>query len=560
MSKEVIYQVFPRYFGNDGRNIPSGTIEENGCGKFSDFTKDALKSISELGVTHIWYTGVLEHATQTDYIKDGVCRDHPAVVKGKAGSPYAIKDYYDVACDLADVLSERLDEFSALVQRTHDAGLKVIIDFVPNHVARKYHSDVKPEGVRDFGQDDFKKHAFDPYNSFYYIVDQQFKPDFDLHAPCGCYEEYPAKATGNDCFTANPTKNDWYETVKLNYGVDYLGGGKKHFDPVPATWFKMLHILEYWASKGVDGFRCDMAEMVPVEFWGWVIPRLKANNPTLIFIAEVYNPSLYWEYIHQGHFDFLYDKEGMYNTLRSIIEGHASASNITHCWQSTNDIQQHMLGFLENHDEQRIASDFFAKNPFKAIPGMFVLTTYHKNPVMIYAGQELGERGMFAEGFSGLDGRSTIFDYWSIDSLVAWKNGGKWNTEKLTAEQQTLRQTYQKLLTISTQEEAIRDGSFFDLQYANKHNAAYDSWNVYAFLRNTKDEILLGVANFSDEVKELSIEIPKHAFDCLSITDGISLSMHDLINALDCEVLWSSKQPISIRLEPYGICLLKGKF
>lgn len=559
MSDKVIYQVFPRYFGNTGKNIPDGSLEENGCGKFNDFTPDALNAIQELGCTHIWFTGVLEHATQTDYSRFGIRKDHPAVVKGKAGSPYAVKDYYDVDPDLAENPHNRLEEFKALLVRTHQAGLKSIIDFVPNHVARQYSSDRKPEAIRDFGADDRVYFGFHPDNNFYYVPEQPFAPQLDLLAgqeeP---YQEFPAKATGNDCFSAHPHINDWYETVKINYGVDYQAGGKTHFYPVPTTWFKMLDILTYWANMGVDGFRCDMAEMVPVEFWGWVIPRVKTIHPELLFIAEVYQPSRYWDYIHSGHFDLLYDKEGMYNTLRAVIQGQAPASSITGCWQSVNEISKHMLHFLENHDEQRIASEFFAGDSRKAYPAMLVLACQKINPLMIYAGQELGERGMDAEGFSGQDGRSTIFDYWSLNSMVAWKNNGKWNEEKLTAEQREVRQFYKMLLEIHQTEKTIREGTFFDLVYANFDNPGFDTNKLYAFIRKAGNECLLCVINFSGTPQKVTMNIPKHAFDCLAIEEGHLHTMNDLLTGVAYSLECSSTKPVDLELPAYGGLLLKG--
>ena len=356
--KVVIYQVFPRWFGNlNAGLVHNGTIIDNGGGKFSFFTPKALASIKELGVTHIWYTGVIEHATRTDYSFFHIQKDHSAVVKGNAGSPYAIKDYYDVDPDLADSVMNRMEEFEDLVARTHDAGLKVIIDFVPNHVAREYHSDVRLPFVEDLGQRDNTTKAFDPNNNFYYLPGQALTLPFATETDPEFYEygEFPAKVTGNDCFSAHPSRNDWYETVKLNYGVDYQNGHTKHFDPIPSTWLKMRDILLFWAGKGVDGFRCDMAEMVPVQFWQWVIPIVKqAYN--VCFIAEVYNPSLYRDYIFTGHFDYLYDKVGLYDTLRAVMCGHQYASDITRCWQSLEGIQEHMLNFLENHDEIVLAA------------------------------------------------------------------------------------------------------------------------------------------------------------------------------------------------------------
>ncbi len=253
MEKLVIYQVFTRLFGaNANKNVSNGTKKENGCGKMADFTGTALAEIKKLGATHIWYTGLIEHATKSDYTQYGIQRDHPAVVKGIAGSPYAIKDYYDIDPDLATKVPERIKEFKNLVMRTHKAELKMIIDFVPNHVARQYHSDAKPEGVRDLGEDDDKTEAFHPDNNFYYLPFTQFSPNFSLHDDeMGDYVEMPAKVTGNDCFTPWVSQNDWYETVKLNYGVDYQGTRQLIFCPsTPNTWVKMRDILLYWARLG----------------------------------------------------------------------------------------------------------------------------------------------------------------------------------------------------------------------------------------------------------------------------------------------------------------------
>ncbi|MBP5480023.1 MAG: alpha-amylase family protein, partial [Bacteroidaceae bacterium] len=421
MEKIVIYQVFTRLFGaNANKNKSNGTKKENGCGHMADFTQAALDNIKALGITHVWYTGIIEHATKTDYSAFGIRRDHPAVVKGNAGSPYAIKDYYDIDPDLAVKVPERMKEFENLVVRTHKADLKMIIDFVPNHVARQYASDAKPEGVKDLGEDDIKTMAFNPNNNFYYIPHSKFSPNFDLNdEELGEYIETPAKVTGNDCFSQYVTRNDWYETVKLNYGVDYQGCNNLTTWGIPNTWEKMRDILLFWASKGVDGFRCDMAEMVPCDFWGWVIPQVKNKYPDIIFIAEVYNPHEYRNYIHRGRFDYLYDKVGLYDTLRSVIGGN-SATSISGVWQSVDDISSHMLNFLENHDEQRIASQFFAGNAEKGKAAIIVATLMRTNPGMIYLGQERGEQGMYSEGFSGQDGRTTIFDYWTIDLIRRW--------------------------------------------------------------------------------------------------------------------------------------------
>ena len=507
--KVIVYQVFTRLYGN--RNTTrkeNGTIADNGCGKMADFTPAVLKGIAKMGISHVWYTGVIRHATQTDYSQYGIPRQHPAVVKGKAGSPYAIADYYDIDPDLAVDVKLRMQEFEQLVQRTHDAGLKVIIDFVPNHVARQYKSVCKPRGVKDLGETDNAMMGFDPQNNFYYCPGQRFMPYFDLYGgEPEPYLEEPAKATGNDHFDNAPGQNDWYETVKLNYGVDYYAGRVGHFDPMPDTWKKMTDILLFWAKKGVDGFRCDMAEMVPAEFWAYATKVVKSKYKQLVFIGEVYNPGEYRHYLASG-FDWLYDKVGMYDTMRAVICHHAPASAISHAWQATDDIRDHMLYFLENHDEQRVASDFFAASGWKGVPGMIASLLMQQNPFMLYAGEEYGERGMDREGFSGNDGRTTIFDYWSVDTLCRAAQ------KKLTADEEALFDIHQKTMLLARQEKAVTDGVFFDLMYVNGHLE-----RQYAFLRYAGGELLLVVTNFEDRDVVTDVNIPAHAFDYLGIKE-----------------------------------------
>ncbi|MCD8261953.1 MAG: alpha-amylase, partial [Bacteroides sp.] len=529
--KIIIYQVFTRLFGNENMTRKrGGSIQENGCGKLADFTPRALKEIRNMGATHIWYTGVIEHATQTDYSSFGIAPDHPAVVKGKAGSPYAIKDYYDIDPDLATQVPERMKEFEALVKRTHQAKLKMITDFVPNHVARQYGSDFAPEGVIDLGKDDDTGCAFSRDNNFYYIPDTPFQGELDLYKGWSMpYREFPAKATGNNRFDAFPHINDWYETVKLNYGVDYPGGGSCHFNPVPDTWNKMKDILLFWAGKGVDGFRCDMVEMVPVEFWEWVIPQIRSAFPKIIFIAEVYNPYEYHHYIFRGKFDYLYDKVGLYDTVRAVMCGHESAAAITRCWQQLGGIEKKMLNFLENHDEQRIASDFFAGDARKGIPGMIVTACMNTNPVIIYFGQELGERGMDEEGFSGRDGRTTIFDYWGLESIRNWRNQDMFDGRLLSEEQKQLQTFYTRLLTLCNKEKAITDGLFFDLMYTNIGTGNINEHKQYIFLRKCEKEALLILDNFDDQPVQVSVNIPEHAFDYLQMPAREDCKVTDLL-------------------------------
>ncbi|HEY0245202.1 MAG TPA: alpha-amylase family protein [Mucilaginibacter sp.] len=533
--KLIIYQLLPRLFGNTNTtNKTYGSIEENGVGKLNDINDKALQEIKKMGFTHVWYTGIIEHATMTDYSAQGIKPDDPDVVKGRAGSPYAVKDYYDIDPDLAVDVKNRIAEFEALVKRTHNNGLQVIIDFVPNHVARTYASDMKPAGVRDFGEDDDKTQAFDPKNDFYYVPGQSFMvPDgynpggdeFNSPLKDGRFDENPAKATGNDIFSASPSINDWFETAKLNYGVNY-STGQKYFDPVPPLWNKLYNILLYWAAKGVDVFRCDMVEHVPFEFWGWLVPKLKAEVPNILFIGEAYDAGKYRDYIFNGRFDYLYDKTGLYDAIRKLTADpyNASTWDINRVWnQDCGGIDQHMLRFMENHDEQRIASPFFAGNAWLAVPGMIVSATLSTGPVMIYCGQEVGEPAADGEGFSSADGRTTIFDYWGVPEHQKWLNNGQFDGGGLSDDQKKLRNFYITLLGVASANEAFSLGKFYELLLANQHRGGFDE-RIYCYLRYTDQQRVLAIVNFDRTPRQLNVLLPDDLLSQLNLNGTVELT------------------------------------
>ena len=502
--KLVIYQLLPRYFGNtNATNKLYGSKEENGVGKFNDITPKALQELKKLGINYVWYTGVVEHATMTDYTAYGIKQDDPDIVKGKAGSPYAIKDYYDVDPDLAVDVKNRMEEYQNLINRTHAEGLKMIMDFIPNHVARTYQSDAKPAGVIDFGAQDDKTKAYSPQNDYYYIPEKNFVvpagteaggAQFSHPLKDGKFDENPAKVTGNNVFSEKPSIDDWYETMKLNYGYD-LQNGKNYLDPVPPVWTKMRDILVFWANKGVDGFRCDVAEFVPVEFWHWVIPEVRKINPNMVFIAEAYDPSKYATYVSYGGFNYMYDKVGLYDALKPLIKNEANATVATMrkvIQSQEGGLSNHMLRFLENHDEERIASKGFAQKPEYAKAAMVLTATLGSGPVMIYSGQEVGEQGAGIEGFGGDDNRSTIFDYWGQPQHQQWLNGGKFDGGLLSPAQKSLRTFYQQLLTLVQSNKAIQSGTFTDV------SAELGLGNTaMAYVRSTDSERVLVLANFS---------------------------------------------------------------
>mgnify|MGYP003642836920 CR=1 FL=1 len=588
IQKKVVYQVFTRLFGNiNTTNKPWGTIEENGVGKFADFTDKALREIKDLGVTHIWYTGVPHHDVIRDYTKYGISNDDPDVVKGRAGSPYAVKDYYNVNPDLAIDPAHRLHEFEALIDRTHKVGLKLLIDIVPNHVARNYEGLTNPKGVRDFGADDNKQVVYDVNNNFYYNPGKPFEvPDFlNSYLPLGGekhpmsdqkFDENPAKWTGNGSRASKPHFYDWYETVKVNYGIspegrkdfDELPEGfenedyKKHYNfwkdkTVPSSWIKFKDIAHYWIEKGVDGFRYDMAEMVPVEFWSYMNSSIKMKNPNAFLLAEVYNPSLYRDYIKKGKMDYLYDKVQLYDTIKHVMQGHGLTDNIPPIQEDLKDIEHHMLHFLENHDEQRIASPDFAGNALIGKPAMVVSTTISTAPTMIYFGQEFGEPGAEEAGF-GTPTRTSIFDYIGVPSLQRWVNNKQFDGGQSTKEELELRDFYKRLLNFTIQSEALM-GAYQDIHQFNRERTLNYNSKILSFTRWSKNEKLIIISNF-DAVghHRFVLEIPSEIIKRWNLKDGKYPLKDALYNKTSFDLNVSeSKGFITIKMRPLESFILQ---
>jgi glycosidase len=529
--KFVVYQMMFHLWGNkQTKLVRNGSYKSNGVTKFKDISDVALKALHTKGITHLYATGLLEHATMEDFMAFGSPLDHPSVVKGRAGSPFAIKDYYDVNPFLADDPAKRMDEFKAMLKRIHANGLQLIIDFVPNHLARQYASDQKPKGVVDFGIHDNPQVAFDANNNFYYLPGTQFTVPVGVHPPIPVtipYTEIPAKVSGNNVFSPQPSINDWFETIKLNYGVDYQHGNQSHFDPIPNTWIKMHEVLSYWTELGVDGFRCDMAEMVPVEFWTYAIGKIKKQNPKIIFIAEIYQPDRYRDYIFKGGFDYLYDKVGLYDSVRRLMQQkpEADCADITRVWQhESGDFANHMLRFLENHDEHRLNTPAFAANNFwSTIPGMVITAALHDGPLMVYMGQEFGEKANEIEGYNEADDRSSMFDFWRVETHQRWMNGGKFDGGSLTSDEKKIDAFYQDLFKRVSSSAPITQGAFFDLQYAQNEN--YPGKKVYSFLRYTDKERLLVICNFDAQQGQLfNVVIPDLAKEMMGVKN-VNLQM-----------------------------------
>ena len=532
MNKPIIYQMLPRLWGNDKvRPKKNGGLLENGTGKFSDIDTASLEYFKWLGCSHIWYTGIIRHSTQESV---GCIASHPQFVKGKAGSPYAICDYYDVNAYLADNPDERMLEFESLIKRTHEAGLKVIVDFVPNHVSRDYGKVGFLSEHPCLGADDNKNVHWAAENDFFYYPGQALVLPSESPKGIEPYKEVPAMATGNNCYSPTPGVNDWYETIKINY-CDFHTG----------TWDKMLDIVLFWAAKGVDGFRCDMVELVPTQFFQWLIKQVKEKYPEVIFIAEVYKKDLYTQYIREVGFDYLYDKSGLYDCLRAVVEKAVndngmpvelwqSTTGITRSWQFLNDLQPYMLNFLENHDEQRYASEYFGKdsNSFAALYTSLYLNTA---PFMIYFGEEVGEKGMEEEGFSGVNGRTTIFDWWSVGSIRRLRKliaGGEYKNLSVSAltksglkpEEARVFARFAQATRFAANDLAITHGTTYDLCYCNYASDGFNKDRHFAFLRDFEEHTLLVAVNFSMVPAKMKLRIPQHAFEWMEITQTESLN------------------------------------
>lgn len=584
--KEVVYQVFTRLFGNKNTtNKPWGTIEENGVGKFSDFTDKALQEIKKLGVTYIWYTGVPHHDVIRDYTKYGISNDDPDVVKGRAGSPYAVKDYYNVNPDLATNPANRLEEFEALIARSHKNGLKVIIDIVPNHIARNYHSVSNPKGVTDFGAEDDTSVEYARNNNFYYIPGKAFEvPTSDSYKPLngeknplidGKFNEFPAKWTGNGSRQAKPDINDWYETVKVNYGIKPDGSKdfpelpvgyenkdyKAHYEfwqdkDVPSSWKKFRDIALYWTAKGVDGFRYDMAEMVPYEFWSYMNSAIKMKNPKAFLMAEVYNPKEYRNYIKLGKMDYLYDKVETYDHLKSIIQGNAMPDPLSDIQIGMNDIDNHMLHFLDNHDEQRLASPEFAGSPEKGKPLMVYSATLGTSPTMIYFGQEVGEAGTIDGGY-GKPSRTSIFDYVGVPNHQRWMNGGKFDGGKLTDSEKKLRDFYKRLLNFTLKSDALM-GKYKEIQTPNrKSTKGYDP-GMFSFVRWSVNEKLIILVNFSwVTTSSFELKVPQDVIKTWNLKDGLYTVKEQLYGSSAQLKITDGKGTIHLNVKPSESLIFK---
>lgn len=565
----MIYQLVVRLFGNTNESsVHDGTIEQNGCGTFASVDERALSSIAELGATHVWLTGALRQATLTDRSDIGLPAESADVVKGRAGSFYAITDYYDVCPDYAVDPRTRMPELEALLRRVHDAGMAVLIDLVPNHVARGYGSCVRPD--RDFGKRDDTSVFFARDNAFFYLVDPPGQaltlakpPSWE---PSGvAFEGRYAKengrdgnvprATGNNVTSSSPSSTDWYETVKLNYGYHFVAPHQSSYDPPPATWREVDAIIAYWQDKGVDGFRVDFAHWIPRPAWEFLIGRAKARRPCL-FVAEAYEDLAG---LLEAGFDAVYC-DPAYDLLKSMYLGRAGLDDLDRMLGAFDDDSRgRYVHYLENHDERRIASPlelgaepdssgFGAANAAKHLAPILYLMG--NGPILFYNGQEVGEKGVGASGFGGGSGRTSIFDYGCMKELVKWVNGGRYDGGRLGEEQRALRSWYADLLALAQAPE-VRATRYWGLRY---RNAAAP---LFPFARFAEEggSILVVVANFAPgRSTTTNVKLPAELLRAAGLDGAVRVSkvfdetgrIKEELGAVDADVLVTTGFPVSV--------------
>ena len=591
-----IYQLFVRLFGNTNETRKqNGTLVENGVGKFADINDAALAAIREMGFTHIWLTGVLQQATATDYSEFGHPADDTDLLKGLAGSPYAIKDYFDVCPDYAINPAKRLEEFQELIGRVHGHGLKAIIDLVPNHVARSYGSCVKPDC--DFGSSgggagagDDRTKFFDPHNNFFYLTPDANGPPLRLPtfrdgvalsptcqlpgANCDGFfegEETFGRVTGNNCVSWTPQLHDWYETIKLNYGFDFTDPAKSVREypnawspekPLPDTWKKVDQVIAYWQSLGVDGFRCDMAHMIPPEVGAWAIAQARRRQPDVFFMGEAYDDdpakvpgsdpvvsqlnfgrgNVLFDLLNAG-FNAVYDAP-VYRALKRIYDGSGWANDIDR-EIADEFICHNSVRYAENHDEVRLAArrEWGAVGMEVGRPVSAILYGLSRGAIMLYNGQEIGEPAEGSEGFASDDARTSIFDYWSMPEFTKWVNDHRYDGARLSPEQKKLREFYSRLINL-VGEPAFSDGKFFPLNPANRDNPAFGRlpgeqasghW-LYAFLRYDplSEQRFLVVANLhpSLALHDTRVHVPQEARHFLDLSTNPIPKLIDRLSGL----------------------------
>lgn len=584
--RPVIYQLFVRHFSNmESHGVEGGSRNSNGCGTFNGITDKALREISRMGFTHVWLTGVLRHATQTSY--PNLPAQPKSIVKGLAGSPYAVVDYFDVDPDLASGPERRMEEFVALVKRCRSVGLVPLMDFIPNHVSRAYRVN---DGIHDdFGKGDDVHTFFAPNQGYFYLTSNCLGDGPPLRLPDGVFdgELTFGRVTGNNSISWHPSQSDWYETVKLNYGYNFMAGfSSLRLLPnwtspkqrVPKTWQIMDDVLSFWQDKGIGGFRCDMAQMIPMAFWKWAISRARVRLSDVFFMAEAYNdhmkttPDDPCEALLDAGFNAVYDS-GCYHLAQNIYTENNWANDFDGLFRSNPKYMTHGVRYVENHDETRLCSPLSWRGVGSTVFPAIITLVYASGsgPVLVYNGQEVGEKAEGPGGFGGHDGRTSIFDYTCLPQLQEWVADGRFDANLLPKDSFRVRDFHCRLLPLM-QHSALARGDFYGLNWANMKNTTFGRepqedtsghW-VYAMLRHDAHDktTVLVVGNLSPEINfyNLHISIPQHAFGwCGILTDQVRLKnlMDKGIEDVICERRELMENGLSYPLKPGQVAILE---
>ncbi len=528
-SNVVIYELPVRTY------LAKGAHEEN-TGKLSYLTIEVLKEIKELGVDYIWIAGILENANPK--IVD------PDVVKGDAGSFYAIYDNWDISSQVGN-----LDEFDALIERAHSIGLRVLIDFIPNHTARVHKTDVVCKEEIDFGKGENPNENFSLDNNFYYLgSNSTFVPpktslpgvdgffDMDIFMP-GIQFESPARVTGNNVLSALPQYHDWYETVKLNYGLNLFSDGKP-FIGASKTWKQMLDVAIYWLNKGVDGFRVDVTHGVAVEFWYYFINEVRKVQPNAFFVAEAFeedpikSTGFSLEKLFDAGFDSVLNGPMYWNLRRqALLSQNMNSSTYYHSPGSRKSILDNGYSFthyMGNHDEVRLASSFFAPSLESRVDRAWLGLAYSiyaallPGNFLIHGGDEFQEEASLPGVFGGYDGRTSIFDF------VYQPQTRTWLYEERPHWMINFREMYRRLFSLKKRipfniKHSTSNPTFIDLMKIND-SKNISKW-VSAYVRFFNNERYLVVMNADPHNShEVTIHFTSRRFtDSLEVLSALNI-------------------------------------
>ena len=358
--------------------------------------------------------------------------------KGRLGSPYSVQDYYGINPEFGT-----LDDFKSLVNSVHQQGMKIIIDLVANHT------------------------SWDSKLLF----------------------EHPEWFKTNKEGAIVSPNADWTDVAQLDYHQHEL---RKY----------MINMMEYWVREvGIDGYRCDVADLVPIDFWDTARQELDKIKPVMM-LAEGKNPE-----DHLKAFDLTYSWN-LYDVLKNVVDGTTSIKVLNEKLESEslkypkNSLR---MRFDSNHDKN--VQDGPAVRRYTiagAMATVSLMFTYPGIP-LIYNGDEVGNAK-----------RLNLMDKVDID----WSKGNEF------------RRLYARLAQMRSEHSALREGDY-------RRVWCSDSTRVYAFERSSEDDEVYVVINFSKERKHVEIE-----------------TTNDLLDVFAGKKVLSEKRRVALSLPSYGYSIL----